>query len=86
MVVKINNVLILYWQKVFSFAYCFINPDIELGIWLCSHRERLLNPIEGDIYEKFKKINGEKFGENDIKSSKKINRLLLSKKYKVILK
>ena len=49
-------------------------------------RERLPNPIEGEIYEKFKKINGEKFGENDIKSSKKINRLLLSKKYKVILK
>ena len=83
------NVLILYWKNVFFFfAYCFINPDIELGILLCSHRERerLPNPIEGEIYEKFKKINGEKFGENDIKSSKKINRLLLSKKYKVILK
>ena len=55
MVVKINNVLILYWKNVFSLsAYCFINPDIELGIWLCSHRDRLPNPIEDEIYEKFK--------------------------------
>ena len=28
----------------------------------------------------------EKSGENDIKASKKINRIMLSKKYKVILK
>ena len=55
MVVKINNVLILYWKNVFSLsAYCFINPDIELGIWLCSHWDRLPNPIEDEIYEKFK--------------------------------
>ena len=53
--------------------------------------ERLPNPIEDELFEKFKKIlekwrNGEKCGENDIKASKKINRVLLSKKYKVILK
>ena len=40
-VVKIMSVIILYWKNVFFFfAYCFIIPDIELGIWLCSHRER----------------------------------------------
>ena len=40
-VVKIMSVLIMYWKNVFFFfAYCFINPDIELGICLCSHRER----------------------------------------------
>ena len=31
-------------------------------------------------------LNGEKSGENDIKTARKINRLLLSEKYKVILK
>ena len=69
------------------FAYCFNNSDIELGIWLCSHRERerLPNPIEDEIYEKFKKmLNGEKSAENAIKTSMKINRLLLSKNRKKI--
>ena len=74
-VVKVMSVIILYWKNVFFFfAYCFIIPDIELGIWLCSHRERerIPNPIEDEIYTKFKKmLNREKSGENDITLEKK---------------
>ena len=53
--------------------------------YVVTERERLPNPIEDEIYEKFKKmINGEKSAENAIKTSMKINRLLLSKNRKKI--
>ena len=55
--------------------------------YVVTQRERLPNPKEDEIYEKLKKmLNGEKCGEIDVKTSRKINRLLLSKKYKVVLK
>ena len=39
------------------------------------------------MYEKFKKMqNGEKSGENDIKTSRKINRLQLLEKYEEMKK
>ena len=68
-------ILILNWV----FGYVVTERERE--------KETSKNPIKDEIYQKFKKmLNGEKSGENDIKTSRKINRLLLSKKYKVILK
>ena len=47
-VVKIMSVIILYWKNVFFFfAYCFIIPDIELGIYVVTKRKRL--PIQSRV-------------------------------------